>query len=53
MGCLDDDDDDDDDNDDDGWELRCYLMGYKFAPLASETGGRQAEVTETFLWRCL
>ena len=31
------------------WDLRCYQMRYEFTPLAIETGGRQAEVTEAFL----
>ena len=36
-----------------GWDLGCYRMGYDFIPLAIETGGRQAEVSEAFLCRLI
>ena len=34
-------------------DLRCYQMRYDFTPLAIETGGRQAEVTEALLCRLI
>ena len=34
-------------------DLRCYKMEYGFIPLAIETGGRQAEVTEACLCRLI
>jgi hypothetical protein len=36
-----------------GWDLGCYRTGYDFIPLAIETGGRQAEVSEAFLCRLI